>query len=95
MTETGGGVPIERLEVSAYDLPTDAPESDGTLTWDHTTLVLVEVEGGGKHGLGFTYADRATATLIRHTLAEQVVGRDGFGTEGTGSRSGARSGTWG
>ena len=37
------GVPIERIEVSAYTVPTDAPESDGTYEWEHTTLVLVEV----------------------------------------------------
>ena len=38
----GGGVTIEQLVVSAYRIPTDAPnESDGTLVWNETTLVLV------------------------------------------------------
>lgn len=37
---------MERLDVSAYAVPTDAPESDGTLAWDSTTVVLVEVSGG-------------------------------------------------
>ena len=49
--------PIQRLEVSAYTVPTDVPESDGTYTWDSTTLVLVEVTAGNVQGLGYTYAD--------------------------------------
>ncbi len=48
------GVPIERLDVSAYKIPTDAPESDGTYQWEATTLVLVEVTAGGRTGLGYT-----------------------------------------
>jgi L-alanine-DL-glutamate epimerase-like enolase superfamily enzyme len=64
------------MSVSAYVIPTDAPESDGTLEWDRTTLVLVQVEGGGRTGLGYTYADTATAGLIRDTLAEIVEGMD-------------------
>jgi len=27
---------IERLDVSVYTIPTDAPEADGTLAWDTT-----------------------------------------------------------
>jgi L-alanine-DL-glutamate epimerase-like enolase superfamily enzyme len=67
---------IERLDVSAYTVPTDFPESDGTLEWNQTTLVLVEAHGGGKTGLGYTYADIATAKLIESALAEVVRGRD-------------------
>src|ERR1051325_11200379 len=68
--------PVESLRISAYTIPTDFPESDGTLEWDRTTLVLVEAEAGGKRGLGYTYADLATAALIRDTLAEVVTGLD-------------------
>jgi L-alanine-DL-glutamate epimerase-like enolase superfamily enzyme len=68
--------PIERLAVSAYTIPTDRPESDGTLEWDSTTIVLVEAWGGGKRGLGYTYADIATAKLIEGRLAEVVTGVD-------------------
>ena len=42
-----GRIPIERVEVSAYQIPTDAPEADGTYAWDATTLVLVEATAGG------------------------------------------------
>ena len=31
---------VEGLEAGAFTVPTDAPESDGTLSWDSTTLVL-------------------------------------------------------
>jgi len=69
-------VPVERVDVSAYTIPTDAPESDGTLEWDRTTLVVVEAAGGGHRGLGYTYADVATAVLVRDRLAEIVQGYD-------------------
>ena len=69
-------LPIESIEVSAYTVPTDFPESDGTYTWDKTTLVLVEARAGGKCGLGYTYADVATAHLIQEMLANVVKGRD-------------------
>ncbi|MGE5072856.1 MAG: enolase C-terminal domain-like protein [Anaerolineae bacterium] len=67
-------VPVERVEVSSYTVPTDSPESDGTLEWHSTTLILVQVAGGGRQGLGYTYADAATAAVIRDTLSEVVVG---------------------
>jgi L-alanine-DL-glutamate epimerase-like enolase superfamily enzyme len=70
------GVAIERLDVSAYTVPTDFPESDGTITWDKTTLVLVEVTAGGKCSLGYSYADLATAKLIKELLADIVTGKD-------------------
>jgi L-alanine-DL-glutamate epimerase-like enolase superfamily enzyme len=57
-------------------VPTDCPESDGTLEWNSTTLVLVHAYGGDRIGLGYTYADTATAVLIRDTLSEVVQGRD-------------------
>jgi L-alanine-DL-glutamate epimerase-like enolase superfamily enzyme len=67
---------ISHLTASAYTVPTDAPEADGTFAWDKTTLVLVEVEAGGATGLGYTYADAAAAKLIQETLADKVIGKD-------------------
>ena len=40
--------PVEQLEVGAYTIPTDAPEADGTLAWDATTIVVVHARGGGE-----------------------------------------------
>ena len=70
------GVPIDTVQVSAYTIPTDAPESDGTLEWTSTTLVVAEAAAGDQRGLGYTYADVATATLIRDRLATLLRGRD-------------------
>ena len=66
---------VERVEASAYTIPTDAPEADGTFAWDSTTLVLVQVEGGGRTGTGWTYGSPVTAALVRSTLAPLLEGR--------------------
>jgi L-alanine-DL-glutamate epimerase-like enolase superfamily enzyme len=69
-------VGIDDLAVSAYTIPTETPEQDGTYEWDSTTIVIVEVTGGGEDGLGYSYADTATANLIDHKLKQVVIGRD-------------------
>ena len=79
MIPAAGGIPIDRVEASAYVVPTESRESDGTLAWDATTLVLVEITGGGRTGLGYTYADSAAARLIRESLAEVATGHAGLG----------------
>ena len=70
--------PIAAVAVDVFTIPTDAPESDGTLEWDSTTMVLVRIDPAGRRGLGYTYADSATATLIRDKLALLLVGRDAW-----------------
>jgi len=69
-------IPVDELEVGAYTIPTDAPEADGTLAWDATTIVVVHAHGAGERGLGYTYADVSTAKLIASKLAGVVQGRD-------------------
>ncbi len=69
-------VPLERLTVSTYTVPTDFPESDGTLEWDKTTLVLVQATAANQTGLGYTYANTATANLIQHSFTKLLVGTD-------------------
>src|SRR5213595_4200437 len=73
---------IDDLIVSAYTIPTESPEADGTYEWDSTTIVIVDVTGGGKHGLGYTYADTATAKLISDKLKRIVIGRDATRVQG-------------
>jgi L-alanine-DL-glutamate epimerase-like enolase superfamily enzyme len=75
-------IPIEDLSISAFTIPTDSPEADGTYEWNSTTIVIVEVAGGGKEGLGYTYADAATAKLIDDKLKEIVIGRDAMAVQG-------------
>jgi L-alanine-DL-glutamate epimerase-like enolase superfamily enzyme len=69
-------ITVDGLDVSAFTVPTDEPESDGTMEWDSTTIVVVETRGGGQRGLGYTYGDIAVAALIRSTLADLVDGVD-------------------
>ncbi len=73
---SNGGAGIDRIGVETFRIPTDQPEADGTLDWDHTTLVVVTAEAGGQSGLGYGYADDATARLIAGPLAEQLRGVD-------------------
>jgi L-alanine-DL-glutamate epimerase-like enolase superfamily enzyme len=80
-TAVGVEAQVDELEVSAYTIPTDAPEADGTLAWDATTIVVVQVYGAGECGLGYTYADVSTATLIASKLAGVVRGRDAMAPE--------------
>jgi L-alanine-DL-glutamate epimerase-like enolase superfamily enzyme len=75
-------VPVRRVTARAYEIPTDAPEADGTLSWNRTTLVLVEITGGNQVGLGYTYAHSALTSLIEGKLAEVVVGRTAFDIPG-------------
>jgi L-alanine-DL-glutamate epimerase-like enolase superfamily enzyme len=67
---------IASIEVSVYTVPTDAPEADGTLSWDSTTMVLVTARSGGTTGIGWTYGPKACATVITDKLAGIVTGRD-------------------
>ena len=73
---TAVGTAIERLDVAAHTIPTDEPESDGTLEWDSTTIVVVEARAGDHVGLGYTYTHDAAARLIEDKLAPLVRGRD-------------------
>jgi len=68
--------PVETLTAAAYTIPTDAPESDGTLAWDSTTLVLVTAHAAGETGLGWTYAGPSAAQVVCGHLAGVVEGRD-------------------
>ena len=65
---------IERVTASAYTVPTDEPESDGTLAWDSTTIVVVELQAVGQVGLGYTYTHQSAVGLINRTLADAVTG---------------------
>src|SRR3954451_18076251 len=67
---------VDELTVRAYEVPTDQPESDGTLEWTSTTIIGVEAAGGDETGLGFAYGDLASATLVESRLAEAVEGTD-------------------
>ena len=72
---------VTRVEAVAYTIPTDAPESDGTITWDATTLVTAEVEAGEKVGLGYTYCDASRSRPDRRPLSTALLGKDALAIE--------------
>ncbi|HTQ15094.1 MAG TPA: enolase C-terminal domain-like protein [Rhizomicrobium sp.] len=71
-----GQTPITRVTAGAWTIPTDAPESDGTISWDSTTMVTVEIAAGGTTGFGYTYCDKCARDLVGSVLAETLAGRD-------------------
>ncbi len=67
---------VEQLTARAFTVPTDAPEADGTLNWDATTIVVVQAGADEHTGVGYSYAPAAAASLIKELLAGAVVGGD-------------------
>jgi L-alanine-DL-glutamate epimerase-like enolase superfamily enzyme len=82
-------VAVERLDVAAYRVPTDEPESDGTAEWDATTIVVVEAHGGGETGLGYTYCDAAAAQVVDGLLRDVVEGADALAPQAAALAMGA------
>jgi L-alanine-DL-glutamate epimerase-like enolase superfamily enzyme len=74
---------ITEVRAQAFTVPTDRPESDGTMEWDSTTLVLVEIEAGGEWGLGWTYCAAAAARLVEELLVGVACGRSALDLGGT------------
>jgi len=66
---------IDSVEASCFTIPTEAPESDGTLEWDSTTIVVVEARSGAVRGLGWTYAPAAAGRVVADVLAPAATGR--------------------
>jgi L-alanine-DL-glutamate epimerase-like enolase superfamily enzyme len=86
------GVRVGRIETSVHEFPVDGPdgrESDGTLEWKTTTIVLVEAEADGVTGLGYTYADGSAAGLIDSKLTPVAEGSDPFALGATWSEMSA------
>ena len=73
---------IQDVAAAVYVIPADAPEADGTLAWDKTTLVLVTAQAGGEEGTGWTYAAGAAASVVTDVLAGVVLGRNAFDITG-------------
>ncbi len=70
---------IGSVEASAFIIPTEQPERDGTLCWDQTTLLLVQARAGDSTGIGYSYAHPAAADVVNDKLAGTVQGRDPLG----------------
>jgi L-alanine-DL-glutamate epimerase-like enolase superfamily enzyme len=79
---TDDGPIVEDITAAVYVIPTDAPEADGTLAWDETTMVLVSARAGGELGTGWTYAAGAAGAVVTDVLAGVVTGRSAFDVAG-------------
>lgn len=73
---------VEKVDVAAYTIPTDAPEGDGTLRWDSTTLIVCEIHAAGQTGFGYTYGHAATATVADHLATKCLVGNSALAIPG-------------
>jgi L-alanine-DL-glutamate epimerase-like enolase superfamily enzyme len=85
----------------AYTIPTDSLEADGTIEWNSTTMIVVQLDGGDEQGIGYTYGHRTASTVAQELIDHQCVGRDpldinsmfaamrrsqrNYGREGTGA----------
>jgi L-alanine-DL-glutamate epimerase-like enolase superfamily enzyme len=73
---------ITGLSAAAYTIPTDSPEADGTLSWDKTTIVVVEAFSSDVVGTGWTYGSTACVAVVNDVLAEHMVGEHALDTAG-------------
>ena len=76
MSETGASGAISAVHAAAYDIPTETRESDGTDSWESTTLVVAEATAQGRAGLGWTYGPAVCADYIERSLAPLARGSD-------------------
>ncbi len=73
---------VEKVDVAVFTIPTDAPEGDGTLRWDSTTLIVCEVRAADRVGLGYTYGNKAIAIVADHLANECLLHRSALGIPG-------------
>jgi L-alanine-DL-glutamate epimerase-like enolase superfamily enzyme len=78
MSSTCSGAKIVSGRISAYTIPTDAPESDGTANWDSTTIVIVELTADGITGLGYSYANEAATRVCDELIRKIILNGDPF-----------------
>lgn len=72
------GPAVQKVMTSCYEVATDHPEGDGTLTWGSTTVVVVHAHSSGHTGTGWTYCARSAQTVVEEKLASEVEGKPVF-----------------
>lgn len=65
---------VTGFEQTALTIPTQAVESDGTLRWSSTSMIVLEARSADAVGLGYSYCSPAATGLVDGVLAEIVVG---------------------
>lgn len=66
---------VEEVQVDFFRIPTEKPESDGTLTWSSTGMLCVQIHCQGYTGLGYSYTTEAAAQIVKKHFVELIVGR--------------------
>lgn len=72
---------VDAVSVATTTGGRERPESDGTIAWSSTGLVVVRLSGGGETGMGYTHAPAATLGIIRELLWPAVAGMDARDTD--------------
>ena len=83
-----------KLEATAYTVPCDAPESDGTFAWDSTTIVVVEAAHGGRARARLHVRPRGARERSCATRSPAVVEPDALDGRGVGRRWSPPCATW-
>jgi L-alanine-DL-glutamate epimerase-like enolase superfamily enzyme len=73
---------IEEIQARVYTIPTNEPEADGTIAWETTTMVLVQVRSGTTTGTGWTYGAAQCGAIVSQSLAPLVTGRNALDVGG-------------
>ena len=68
--------PIDYFEAAAYCIPTQQPESDGTLVWNTTTIIVVHIGSGETCGIGYTYGDESLVSLLMRKCKPILTGKN-------------------
>lgn len=69
---------IRKVEIGVYTVPTDAAEADGTYRWNSTTLIVAQMTAGNVTGLGYTYGNKAIATVAEHLVEKCLAGQPAY-----------------
>jgi len=70
-------IKLADFKISVFTVPTQADvESDGTLEWSSTTMILVELKAGNQWGLGYTYGNAGIAPCAHSLIENNVLGQN-------------------
>lgn len=78
---------LDRIQAVGYSVPTERPESDGTLQWDSTGVVVVHVSAGDVTGVGWSYAHPAAALIVDELVAPATLGHGAMDVPGLWQRA--------
>lgn len=95
MSANSSETKITSAVVTAFRIPTDQPEQDGTAEWDATVVVVVELTAAGVTALGFAYAAEAAAHVAHDLVKKEVLGKDAFDIPSIHSKMDRLARNWG